>query len=31
MRRLMIGFLVVVLVGYLGICALLYIFQRSLI
>jgi len=31
MRRLMIGFLVVVLVGYLGICVLLYIFQRSLI
>ena len=31
MRSLMIGFLVVVLVGYLGICVLLYIFQRSLI
>jgi pimeloyl-ACP methyl ester carboxylesterase len=28
---MMIGFLVVILVGYLGICVLLYTFQRSLI
>ncbi len=31
MRRVMIGILVVVLGGYLGICVLLYVFQRSLI
>jgi len=31
MQRVMIGTLVVVLVGYLGLCALLYGFQRSLI
>jgi hypothetical protein len=31
MQRVMIGTLLVVLAGYLGICALLYVFQRSLI
>src|SRR4029077_1453221 len=31
MRRVMVGILVVVLGGYLGICVLLYVFQRSLI
>lgn len=30
MRRVMVGILVVVLGGYLGICVLLYVFQRSL-